>query len=296
MNLSDSILVRRDAEAAAAEFPALLVEADRIAKSVAAGLHGRRRAGQGETFWQHRPYAFGDPVAAIDWRQSARASDRLFVRENEWEIAETVYFWRDGSSSLEFSSTHEHPTKRRRADILSTALAILLAQGGERVGILGEERVPFHGRHAAARLLESLLQYRQDEPGPPLGHVQYGAKVVLLSDFFFDEDRIAERVETLTEAGITGALIQVVDPCEEEFPFSGRVRFKNIANDEHITFGNTTQIRRSYLDVFAAHRDMLHNLATRTGWSLITHRTDNPAETALLSLYTALSDQKATLT
>ncbi len=116
-----AIDIRRDAEAAAATFPALLVEAERIAQTVAAGLHGRRRAGPGETFWQHRPYSFGDPVSAIDWRQSARVASRLFVRENEWEAAAAVFLWRDPSASLNFASLRNVPLKRRRADILAVA-------------------------------------------------------------------------------------------------------------------------------------------------------------------------------
>lgn len=82
----------------AAPLPPMLVQAERIAATIAAGGHGRRRAGPGESFWQFRRYQPGDPRPRIDWRRSAR-TPHIFVRENEWEAAQTVWLWRDGSAS-----------------------------------------------------------------------------------------------------------------------------------------------------------------------------------------------------
>ena len=125
-----TVAVRHEAESAAALFPPMLLEAERMAQAVSAGLHGRRRAGPGETFWQHRPYAFGDPVSMIDWRQSARAADRLYVRQNEWEAAAAAYLWRDPSHSLDYSSQKALPTKRYRADTLLAALTVFFVVMG----------------------------------------------------------------------------------------------------------------------------------------------------------------------
>src|SRR5262249_30048253 len=78
--------LRDRAGEAAAVLPPLLVAAERVAVTVAQGVHGRRRVGQGETFWQFRHYESGDAAARIDWRESAK-SQRLYVRETEWEAA-----------------------------------------------------------------------------------------------------------------------------------------------------------------------------------------------------------------
>jgi uncharacterized protein (DUF58 family) len=72
-------MFRNKAEHLADALPPLLVEADRVAHTIAQGLHGRRRAGMGEAFWQFRRYRQGDMATSIDWRKSAR-SDRLYVR------------------------------------------------------------------------------------------------------------------------------------------------------------------------------------------------------------------------
>lgn len=283
--------LRRDAEEAAAVFPALMVEADRVAHTVTAGLHGRRRAGPGETFWQHRAYAFGDPVSTIDWRQSARAADRLYVRQNEWEAAAAVWIWRDPSHSLDYSSTRGAPTKRRRADVIATALAILLSQAGERVGLIGSQQRAFHGRVAPARFLEALVAEPKDLASTP-PHIQLspGARVVMISDFLAEPDAIGEAVYAYAGGGAKGALLQVVDQAEEEFPFTGRTEFEDSESRDHLTFGEAGSVGAQYRARFAAHRAALKDIARRFGWTFLAHRTDRSVENALLALFTALSD------
>ncbi len=287
-----TLAVRRAAEEAAATFPALMIEAERIAHTVAAGLHGRRRAGPGETFWQHRAYGFGDPVNAIDWRQSARAADRLYVRQNEWEAAAAVWIWRDPSRSLDYASLQAVPTKRRRADIVATALSILLSQAGERIGLLGIDRRPFHGRGAPARFLEALRveAFIDAQSAPPAAQMSAGARIVLLSDFFAEPDAIARAVSAYASAGAKGALVQIVDPAEEEFPFAGRTEFQDTESSDRLIFGEAGSVAGAYRAGFAAHRRALEDTCRRYGWSFTVQRTDRPAEAALLALFVALGD------
>lgn len=286
--------IRSDAEKAAATFPALLVEAERVAASVSAGLHGRRRVGPGDQFFQHRPYAFGDSVAAIDWRQSARAADRLFVRQNEWEAAASVWIWRDASASLDFASSVGLPTKRRRADILATALAILLAEGGERVGLVGARARPFHGRGAPARFLEAL------EPGapatgsnaPPDFPIAAHAKAVFISDFFGAGDAVAAAAARCAGLGAAGIFLQIVDPAEEEFPYDGRTEFIDVEGPARLMFGDARRAARDYRAAFAAHRRDLREKGRRLGWPLLVHRTDAAPEQALFGLVEALGEKR----
>ena len=71
--------------------------------TLALGVHGRRRSGMGETFWQFRRFRDGDAPNAIDWRKSAR-SHRLYVRENESEAAGTVWLWFNRSKTMAYRS------------------------------------------------------------------------------------------------------------------------------------------------------------------------------------------------
>ena len=139
------IRLHQQAEVLADRLPPLLVAAERVAATVAQGVHGRRRVGVGDTFWQFRPYQPGDSTSRIDWRQSAR-STQLFLRDQEWEAAETVWLWADASGSMAYSSTSRVPTKQDRALLLLLALASLLTRAGERIALLGDQRRPTGGR------------------------------------------------------------------------------------------------------------------------------------------------------
>ena len=120
------------AEALGAHLPPLVVEAERVASTVMQGVHGRRRSGMGDSFWQFRPYLAGDAASRVDWRQSAKA-ERLYVRETEWEAAQTVVLWRDGGPRMQWRSHLAEVTKKDRASLLLLALAALLLRGGERI-------------------------------------------------------------------------------------------------------------------------------------------------------------------
>ena len=105
----------------AATMPRLILEARRVAATIMHGLHGRRRAGPGENFWQYRRFVSGEPAARVDWRRSAR-DDHLYVREQEWEAAHTVWLWPDRSPSMIFHSSlgPRHETRPRAGRRLRT--------------------------------------------------------------------------------------------------------------------------------------------------------------------------------
>src|ERR1700704_2601673 len=112
----------------ARRLPALLVAAKDIAASVMHGVHGRRRAGIGETFWQFRPFVHGEATSRIDWRRSAR-DDRIYIREREWEAAHTIWVWTDRSISMAYGSSLAMQPKLDRGLVLGLALADLMVRG-----------------------------------------------------------------------------------------------------------------------------------------------------------------------
>ena len=165
--------LQHEADGLGAGLPPLMVAADRLAASISLGVHGRRRAGIGENFWQFRRYQNED-AARIDWRQSAK-SQHLYVREREWESAQTVWLWRDGGAGMEFSSGDV--SKRERAELLLLGLASLLVRGGERVGFLGSGERPTASRLALTRIAHSLLDKKKvAQAMPPSAAVTRGAK------------------------------------------------------------------------------------------------------------------------
>jgi uncharacterized protein (DUF58 family) len=284
---------RDEAEALAAHLPPLLIAAERLATATALGVHGRRRAGMGETFWQFRRYQAEDAPGAIDWRRSAK-SQHLFVREREWEAAESVWFWRDGSPGMNFSSSPSVPTKQERASVLALALASLLIRGGERVALLGGDFPPTTGRIALRRIAHCLASPKHDEGELPASTVATrNSALVWISDFIAPFEEIETRLRALAHAGVHGYLVQVIDPAEEDFPFSGRVKFETPEGADETTLGRAETVRGAYRARFSAHVEALGELARRLNWSFTRHRTDRSPQTALIALYAALGGERA---
>lgn len=276
-------------EELAATLPPLLVAAERVAATVSQGVHGRRRVGQGETFWQFRRYQAGDPAQRIDWRQSAK-SQRVYVRETEWEAAQTVWLWRDASASMIYRSAGAWPQKIERAELLLLALGSLLIRGGEHVGLLGDRATPGSGRKALRRLADALERRRTSAGLPELEPLPRFARVVLFGDFLSPLDDIKARLGDFAARGIRGHLVQVVDPAEETLPFSGRVLFEGVEGEGKVLLGRTESVREDYLAAVATHRLGLRELARAAGWTLLTHHTDQSPQPPLMALFMGLSE------
>jgi uncharacterized protein (DUF58 family) len=283
--------LRDQAESLAAQLPPLLVAAERLASTVNMGVHGRRKAGIGESFWQFRRYQSEDPTTAIDWRQSAK-SRHLFVREREWEAAEAIWFWRDGAPTMRYASSDV--TKIDRANLLTLALASLLVRGGERIALLGEGRAPSASRATLDRFGYRLADTAPDDhslpPDAPMGR---NGQFVWVSDFLSPLGELETVMRRIARNGVTGHLLRIVDPAEEEFPFAGRTRFEPVRGGEAEIFGRAETVRDAYRKRFRAHQEAVAELARRLGWSCLIHRTDYRPETTLFALYVDLAGTNA---
>lgn len=274
------------AEQAAAAFPPLLVAAERVAATVAQGIHGRRRSGPGDSFWQFRRYQAGDSAHAVDWRQTAKA-DRPYVREHEWESAQSVYLWCAGGAGMDWRSSDSLPTKLERSALLLLALASLLLRGGERVGLLLPGDRPTSGRGALHRLAETL-----DRAGAwdiPSGGLGRHSSVVLIGDFLRPVEDLASQLRTLAGRGARGHLVQVLDPAEESLPYGGRIEFTAPGAPGSWLVNRAEDVRAAYVERLLAHREALRALARSLGWTFALHHTDTAPQGALLALHQTLS-------
>lgn len=271
----------------AARLPSLIVAAKEIAASVMHGVHGRRVAGTGETFWQFRPFVAGESTAGIDWRRSAR-DDRIYVREREWEAAHTVWMWVDRSRSMGFVSKLALQSKIDRALVLGLACADLLVRGGERVGLLGLTRAvatrAIIANFAEAMIAEERSAAFQPAELPVSITLPPRTQAILISDFLSDPAAIAEKIRLLSARGARGHLVIIADPVEESFPFAGHTEFIDVDSDASLRVGQAESFRRDYISRLAMHRDAVMEAARRRGWTFLTHRTDRPASEALLAL------------
>jgi uncharacterized protein (DUF58 family) len=275
-----------EAQALADRLPDLLLEALRVANTVVHGIHGRRRAGTGETFWQFRQFQGSDPATVIDWRRSA-SSDTLYVREREWEASHTFWLWPDVSPSMLFKSHLAPTSKRDRALVLTFAIAEMLVRAGERVALLGLTP-PMASRRAASRIAQSLAASEHTEAVkaslPPKARLSRFSSVVLVGDFLDPPEAIAQRLGEMAQGDVQGHLIQVLDPAEETLPYQGRMEFLAPEGAERWIGDRVETLRDAYRQKLADHRARIEEAAQRIGWSFLVHHTDRPAAEPLLAL------------
>jgi uncharacterized protein (DUF58 family) len=275
------------AEALGTHLPPLVVEAERVASTVMQGVHGRRRAGMGDSFWQFRPYLAGDAAARVDWRQSAKA-ERLYLRETEWEAAQSVVLWRDGGPRMQWRSHLAEVTKKDRASLLLLALAALLLRGGERVRLLPGPPRSFQGRGALPALAEALA-LAPEAPPSAADALPRHARIVMFSDFLGPLEETRAIAAQLAARPLSGRMLQIMDPAEESLPYAGRRRFEGLLGELPAILPRVEAVRDLYAARLAAQRAGLADMAGGLGWSFSTHRTDARPETALLALWQGLA-------
>ncbi len=269
--------------------PRLVLEARRVAAALSHGIHGRRRAGPGESFWQFRPFVTGESASRVDWRRSAR-DDRLYVREREWETSHSIWLWIDRSASMGFASTLAQAPKIERALVLGLAMAEAFVEAGERVGLLG--LLPARAsRRISERLAEVIAADRGalDEDLPPGAPLRRSDEALVVGDFLSPLDEIAANVASISANGARGHLVMIVDPVEETFPFQGQAELRDLEAGISLRIGDAASWRAAYRERIARHRNGVQAIARQRGWTLTIHRTDRPASEAALRLLTLVA-------
>ncbi len=281
---------RRSAEDWAARLPDLRTQALRIAATVAMGSHGRRRSGPGDSFWQFRPYRPGDPSRSIDWRRSAQG-DRHFVREQEWQAAESFWLWLDQSPSMQFSGARGRHTKLDRASVLLFAMASLLLRSGERVGLLCADRTRMirSGPQALDHLCEMLPEQHGATGLPIAAELPRHATVLAFSDTWTPLDAWDRRLTQLARPGVRGHIVQVIDPVEARLTMRGRVRVEGLEGEAPVLLRRAEDLTDAYSARFAQHNERMKTICRRLGWRFSRHATDHPPLPLLLGLHQAIS-------
>jgi len=283
-----ALTLRERSEAEASRLPPLLARAEHLAGTVLLGDHGRRRSGLGDDFWQYRPAQIGDSRRMIDHRRSARG-DQQFVREREWQIAQSVMLWVDQGASMRFASDKSLPTKSDRARLLGLAISILLVRGGERVGLTGTTLPPRRGNAQIIRLAQAWSEDAEPDYAPPEHRAMIPhARAVFISDFLGSMDEVELALTKAADRGVRGVILQVLDPSEETFPYRGRTIFESVGGTARHETLKAGDLRERYLERLAKRKDALTQLCRATGWQLGLHHTGDSAQAALLWLYRAL--------
>ena len=279
-------MILHAAEKIAYKLPPLVVEAIRTAESMTFGAHGRRRVGPGDSFYQYRQYTAGESTHRIDWRASAR-SERTFIRENEWEAAQTLFFWSDSSPSMQWHSQATPYSKEERAKLICLSLAALLLKGHEQIADMDGHMSPSRDPGALFRLHDSLSQAPTGNV-PPLMDLPRRSHIIAIGDFLMDAEQMASWIEQVSAQGVHLILVEIADPHEESFPYKGPQEFEGLEAEDPLKMGNANAVREAYLSKRQRLRQALQASANQAGARYYTHLTNDSVKSLLFKLFTHL--------
>lgn len=289
--------LQQQAAAVSAGLPALMLAATRVADQVQFGSHGRRRAGVGETFWQYRPYSPGEAAANIDWRQSARRDDQLFVREREWEAAQTLLVWADHNPSMTFRSAQILPTKAMHGRTAALALCQLAVRAGELIAPLDGSLRPSGSLHATEALAGLLLRGNSindsDGEWPQPLKLQKHARALWVTDALTDPALIKARLAQFAAANVSGIMLRPVDPVERDFPYKGRVLMQGRKEGRRLLLSRADAVRDAYIERLQSHEATLKTMLSAAGWQLLTLPTDQSLLAPVTQAWRLLSDDRS---
>lgn len=279
--------IRQKSDEAASALPALMARAEHASASIMAGDHARRRAGQGEKFWQFREYDPSDRPQDIDWRQSGR-TDRVYVRQKESQTSQTVLFWAQRDKGMDYKSAPTLPSKHDDAAVLSLALGMLLTKARERIGLIDGGMRTGASSLAIEGLGQHLCTTNNAALPAPLQTVPQNAYLIFSGDFLSPLEQIEATLAPLAARTRGALVIQTLDPAELTLPFSGRVIFESMSAKERHRLDHVESVRADYQARIAAHIETVSALCRSHGWHYLLHRTDEGIQKTLLAAWEVL--------
>ncbi|MFO0946191.1 MAG: DUF58 domain-containing protein [Planctomycetota bacterium] len=229
--------------------------------------------GAGIEFVQSRPYQWGDPIRAVDWRVTARTG-RIHVKEYEAPKRLPCYLLLDTSASMTISSLKR--SKYATALHIAGGLAFASLDRASPVGVIGvgsgNLRIePSLSSDQVRQWLHRLRRFRYDEStaiGRRIGELSPSltsrALVVLLSDLH-DPDCLPAL--KLMAQRHDCAVLQFRDPAETSLKGSGFLR----AREAETGRAFVTHGRHRWLD-----QDTIAGELKRAGIDHLVIPTDKP--------------------
>ncbi|WP_375620688.1 DUF58 domain-containing protein [Bartonella sp. AA97HXZ] len=270
------------------KMPYFLLQARHIANTLITGWHRQRKSGNGENFWQFRPYMEGESITRIDWRRSAR-DENTYLREHEWQMTQTVWLCPDQSASMHYCSRFSKISKGNHAIILTLTLASLLARSGEHIAI-PNLMSPTMTSNVVERIAFALENHSDENLFPDFSTITRFSHVIIMSDFLDYPEKIIQYLTVLTTKQVTAHLIEISDPAEESFPYTGHTEFLDPETKEKHVSTKAEDLRKSYCKLYHARRQELVNFCARQGWSYHVSTTDQLLTETIFHLANTMSD------
>ena len=270
-----------------------------LAQGFLHGIHHSTQKGSGVEFSQYRSYEPGDALSKIDWKLFAR-SDKYFVREAQRESNINLWLVIDASLSMlqrsELSGATGADANWHKLDYARTLLATLsyLAhQQGDAVGLLALSSDTLHflpaysGAQHWRKVLIELSKVRSGGVFPPvqsvqnqLAQLQQNALVVVVSDFYQQNNEITGFMQKLNAAKTDVVAIQLECNDEINFPYQGQIRFEDLESKEQIMLG-AKDAKKTYLAARQAFNQQLSAQLTQLQIQHLRCNIDEPLDATL---------------
>ena len=282
--------MRLKAEELSNKIPSLYVKADRIANTIWEGMHNRNKDGLGDNFWQFRKYEYGDPAHLIDWKKTAK-SNETFIQEKELQTLQNFVIWRDTSRSMNFRSSESIDTKLYRANLFTLTLTIILSKSGENIVLNGLKTELLKGGNAVNFVSNQINEKVTDsyKSSPNVNEIKNNSDVILIGDFLNNIIETEKTIKELSNRGINGIIIQILDPAERFFPYKGRINFNGLEGEKNILIGKAESVRNDYKKAIKIHIEKLEKLTTSYSWKYILDNSDQDASISLQNICNTLT-------
>ncbi len=268
--------------------------ARQVVEGFCSGRHRSPHKGFSVEFKEHRPYVRGDELRGIDWKVFAK-SDRLYIREFEEETNLRCTLLVDRSGSMQYRGQRSNGlTKYDYAQQLSASLAYLMLGQQDGVGVITfddqpREQVPIRSRPSHLRALLTALAENGTKRETDLGGVfhkiapKLGRRglVVIVSDAMGDVDSMGRALAQFRASRHEVLFFQIMDPDEIDFPFSGRIQFRDLENVSNEHTIDAQSLRVAYLERLKQHETALRAACRSNRVDLFPITTDRPFAEAL---------------
>lgn len=250
------------------------------ASKVLEGVHRSARGGDGLEFHSATPYSQGDDVRRIDWKRLA-ASDRVYIRKFQREEKSDWQIFIDRSESMTYGK------KFLSAAHWAASFSLLCEVWGDRCELWPQERVSH--QELLPQLTSGKLGFDFESWGGATP--RRGARLLLLSDFFFDLDSMSSWIETHREQFYSIHLVQILDRRESQFSFDDVLRFEDPESPERLTL-DANVVRERYLRELTSQQEALKKLTRDRDSFLNVVESTEAMEDYLLQFFVDLEDRK----
>jgi uncharacterized protein (DUF58 family) len=268
--------------------------ARQVVEGFCSGRHRSPHKGFSVEFKEHRPYVRGDELRSIDWKVFGK-SDRLYIREFEEETNLRCTLLVDRSGSMAYGGQRsEGRTKYEYSQQLAACMAYLMLGQQDAVGLVTfddepREQLPARSRPSHLRALLKALASDGSRRETDLGGVfqKVAAKlgrrglVIIISDAMGDVASIARALAQFRSSRHEVLFFQILDPDEMDFPFSGRIQFRDLENSGNEHTVDAKALREAYLQRLHEHQSLLRGACLKHRVDLVPITTDRPFADAL---------------